>query len=181
MKKITIFFNIINYVICDFVFAFEMGFIRLFPLYWIYKIAAKCKVTKIERPLYKYFWWVDTDGTEKKFKREKDIYFFNHVGSTKVVLAAYLAPTALCVQIIICGILNKVVEITWVFYILFFIFVAVYILDKKKTIRYIKIFNRIRKQHIIKWRIMAATILISEWLLGPRLHEIINFMKSIFL
>lgn len=100
MKLIAIFFNIIYYVICDATFFIDLVVKRVFPLYGIYKIAARYKITKIERPLYKYFWWLDTNGNEKKCKREQAVYYAHRHGIIKMLYLLYYCPIIISIQVI---------------------------------------------------------------------------------
>ena len=178
MKQIAIFFNIIYYVICDATFFIDLVVKRVFPLYGIYKIAARYKITKIERPLYKYFWWLDTNGNEKKCKREQAIYYAHRHGIIKMLYLLYYCPIIISIQSIYEKFFNTPPIISLTIIGLIFIIISAKIFDKKKIERYFKIFNRIRSRHINKWRIMAIVTLISGIILLNYINRIMLFILS---
>lgn len=179
MKKITIFFNIINYVICDTMFISEMCIKRLVPLYWIYKISVKFKIAKIERLLYKYYWWYDTNSREKKHKRNVSIFFFTKHNSDKIFAILFLTPAILCLASIISNISKQDFRTIGLLLAVFSIILLGNVFDDKKVNRYVKIFNRIRYKYIAKWRIMAIITLISGIILANYINRIMLFILKI--
>lgn len=169
MKNVCMIYYMINYVICDTCFAIEMGFRRLLPPYQLYKISEWLNYAKGIRVLGRFYWWFDTEGGQKRYMRESRIDDYNAVESPSLIYGLYIAPSLFFLNLFVNKKYNFENSFLWIFIIpslLLSILQISFHSYKKRDIRFLKIFNRLRKKYIWKWRIEALAILVTDWLVS---------------
>lgn len=169
MKNIYIIYYMINYVICDTCFAIEMGFRRLLPPYQLYKISEWLNYAKGIRVLGRFYWWFDTEGGQKRYMRESRIDDYNAVKSPSLIYGLYIAPSLFFLNLFVNKKYNFENSSLWIIIVPSLLLGILHISFhsyKKRDIRILKIFNRLRKKYIWKWRIEALAILVTDWLVS---------------
>jgi len=165
MKRIILFINILNYVLCDF---FENLYVLLryiYPLYWMHIIAKHKNWRKAEWFLHWFTWDFEIKGSQRKAVR---FISMNSINNTIAFYFLCLMTTPINLFLVL--ITESIFNIQGYRLLLFFIWQIPFIIlliicltCKNRDERYIRVFEKRYKRCLTKWRIYTLVFIITEF------------------